>query len=208
MTRKQALHKAFEALTDEAAKKKIAEILADMPFTGWSESTIFDTINQFIIDHGRPPTTTDFKKKGLPPHTVIKLRFNMTLREFLNKHYPDPKLCSSKIYFAKTKEHWQNIFLNDYRNNSPSSAAEHDANRTKNTPTWQTIAKMFGITKWTDWLNFCKAAPHANKKSHTRNKTTPPPIQITSSITYTCKNGQDIHIAKENGVILAQMPHK
>ncbi|MCL2170173.1 MAG: hypothetical protein FWB74_09150 [Defluviitaleaceae bacterium] len=106
MTRKQALHKALEALTDETAKAKITEILDDMPFTGWSENTIFDTIDQFILDHGRTPTMTDFKKKGLPPHTVIKLRFGITLREFLDKHYPSQKTKqkSKAPYITKPKQ--------------------------------------------------------------------------------------------------------
>jgi len=196
MTRKQALHKALEILTDETTKAKIAEILDDMPFTGWSERTIFDTIDQFIIDHGHTPTVTDFKKKGLPPHPVIKLRFNMTLREFLDKHYPNQKLCSSKIYFTETKEHWQDLFLSDYHTNKPCSAEEHNAKRTSGTPSWQTIAKMFGVMKWVDWLNYCEIIPYAYKRKHNRNTVATPPLTIKSIMTVTCKDGLVFRVTK------------
>ena len=200
MTRKQALHKALEVLTDEVAKAKVAEILEDMPFTGWSERTIFDTIDQFIIDHGRIPTVTDFKKKGLPPHPVIKLRFNMTLREFLDKYYPDQKLCSSKIYFTETKEHWRDLFLTDYHNNKPCSAEEHNANRTNGTPSWQTTAKMFGVMKWVDWLNYCDIIPYVNNREHNRNTVNTPPLTIKSVMTVTCADGLVFRVTKdENG---------
>ena len=200
MTRKQALHKALEVLTDETAKAKVAEILDDMPFTGWSERTIFDTIDQFIIDHGRIPTVTDFKKKGLPPHPVIKLRFNMTLREFLDTHYPDQKLCTSRIYFTETKEYWRDLFLTDYHENKPGSAEEYNAMRTNGTPSWQTIAKMFGVMKWVDWLNYCEITPYVYKREYNRNTVNTPPITVKSVMTVTCTDGYVFRVTKgENG---------
>jgi len=155
VTRKQALHKALETLTDETARVKIKEILDDMPFTGWSERTIFDTIDQFVIDNGRVPYSSDFKKKGLPPHTVIKLRFGIGLKEFLQKYYMPDRLCTSRIYFSKTKEEWMEIFIENYIRNRPRSAEEHNKMRSADTPSWQTISIMFGIDKWLDWLEHC-----------------------------------------------------
>jgi len=99
MTRKQALYSTLETITDENVRKKIIEVLNDLPFTSWSKSTIFDTIDQFIVDNGRTPTTTDFKKKGLPPHPVIKLKFGINVREFLDKYYPVKRLCNSNTYY-------------------------------------------------------------------------------------------------------------
>jgi len=168
MTRKQALHKALEVLKDEPARGKIQEILDDMPFIGWSERTIFDTIDQFVVDKGRVPGVSDFKKKGLPPHTVIKLRFGMNLKEFLNERYPQEKSCTSRLYFQKTKEQWKDIFVLDYIENKPRSAEEHNKLRTQGTPSWQTISIMFEISKWLDWLAFCGLeALHApSRKPH------------------------------------------
>jgi hypothetical protein len=220
MTRKQALHKALEALETlsaptpataapdpatanpdpidtQAAAEILRGMIADLPLTGWTEKTIFDTIDQFIIDHGRIPTVTDFKKKGLPPHPVIKLRFNMTLREFLDKHYPDQKLCSSKIYFPETKEHWRDLFLTDYYANKPCSAEEHNANRTSGTPSWQTIAKMFEIIKWLDWLSFCEITPYVKKREPVRGSVPPTQFYITSTMRVTCADGRTFNIAKD-----------
>jgi len=146
MTRKQALYKVLDAVDDKAIRAKIIEILDDMPLTNWSEQSIFDTIDQFAIDNNRLPHVSDFKKKGLPPHTVIKLRFGMNLKEFLEKYYTSKKLCSSRLYHQKTKDEWKDIFIRDYIKNKPRSAEGHNKARTKGTPSWQTISVMFGIT--------------------------------------------------------------
>lgn len=99
MTRKTALRKALEVVTDKEVANKLQEIMNDLPLTSWSENTIFDSLEQWIEDNGRTPTTTDLKQKGLPPHTVIKQKFNMTAKEFLTKYYKKP--CNPKPYRKK-----------------------------------------------------------------------------------------------------------
>ena len=156
MTRKQALHRALQVLDDEEVRAKINEIIDDMPFTGWSERTIFDTIDQFIIDNGRVPSGTDFKKKGLPPHPVIKLRFGINLKEFLTKYYPSPKrLNNFSLYYTKEKEEWKEIFIESYNANKPRTADDYNKTKPKETPTWVTIAKMFGTESWLEWITIC-----------------------------------------------------
>ena len=162
MTRKQALHIALRNISDEEAIKKINEILDDMPFTRWSEGTIFDTIDQFIIDHGRYPNVTDFKKKGLPPHPVIKLRFGISLKEFLNKFYPAK--CSSRIYFHKSREEWMINFQKQHQNIKPTSAKEYNMKRDPLTPTWGVASNLFGINRWLEWLEYCNATPYVKNR--------------------------------------------
>jgi len=188
MTRKQALHMALEALTDETAKAKVAEILEDMPFIGWSERTIFDTIDQFIIDHGRIPTASDFRKKSLPPHPVIKLRFGKTLREFLDIYYPTKKLCDSKTYSDKSREEWQASFITEYHNIKPGSAEEYNARRSSGLPSWATVARLFDITKWLDWLTYCDIVPYVAKRAHYRAPR--PKLTSTHTIHVTPKKGE------------------
>ena len=105
MTRKQALSAAIEAL-NATGQTEAAEILhklsEELPFFSWSEDAIYDAVEQFILDHGRVPTTTDFKKRGLPPHTVIKRRFGITLQEWLNKNYPALKPSEEEIRVKAT----------------------------------------------------------------------------------------------------------
>ena len=197
MTRKQALHKALEVLERieeiddferfehvECAelKRKISEILEDMPFTGWSERTIFDTIDQFIDDNDRMPLVSDFKKKGLPPHTVIKLRFGITLREFLDQYYPAQKLCNSQFYYTKSKEHWRDVFIAEYRKNKPTSAELYNSTRSEGVPSWGTVAKMFGIGKWYEWLYFCEIVPFVGKREPKQGKTKSVQIRLTKEI--------------------------
>jgi len=189
MTRKQALHSVIEILTDDDLKTKIAEILDDLPFTGWSEETIFDTLDQFVIDHGRNPTTTDFKKKGLPPHPVIKLRFGVTLKEFLAKHYPTVRHVNSQIYYNKPKEEWRTLFINQYHKQKPVSSVEYDKNRPQNTPSWYTVSRMFGITGWYAWLLFCDITPYVNTREPPRCLTKKPALHVRSTFTLTDENG-------------------
>ena len=198
MTRKQALHKALEVVTDEETKEKITEILSELPFTGWSEKTIFDTIDQFIIDHGRTPTVTDFKKKGMPPHPVIKLRFGKTLREFLDSHYPTQKLCESKIFSSKSREEWQELFIAEYHKIKPGSAEEYNTHRQKGSPSWATVARLFDITKWLDWLLFCDIVPYVRKRAANRGRAHSTPITIKSIWCLNPKGGKYAYVTKDD----------
>ena len=53
----------------------VRKLSGELPFYSRSEDAIRDAAEQFILDHSRVPTATDFKKRGLPPHTVVKKRF-------------------------------------------------------------------------------------------------------------------------------------
>ena len=155
MTRKQALYRALQVLEDKETINKINEILNEMPFTHWSEKTIFDAIEQFILDNGRIPISKDFKKRNnMPPHPVIKLRFKMKVSEFLNKYYPCDKIYHSP-YSYKTKEEWKDFFISEYMKNKPNSEDTYNKTRKEKTPTWDTIAKMFGKNTWLTWIEFC-----------------------------------------------------
>lgn len=93
MTRKQALIRVCEILSEDAQKEKyieiqskLQEIIATMSFCEWSEATIFDTLDQWIYEHSRIPTTKDMAGKGLPSIPVIKNRFELTGKEFTDTY--------------------------------------------------------------------------------------------------------------------------
>ena len=162
MTRKQAVCRALkllggmEAAEAETAEvmKKLAEIRDGLPLTGWSEGTIRDALGQFAEEHGRNPTAADLKRKGMPPHTVIKLRFGMTAREFLHKFYPSPPGAhNSSPYGGKSKEKWTEDFITQFAAIKPESAEQYDRQRRKKSPSWQTIAKYNGKKRWTELLS-------------------------------------------------------
>ena len=156
MTRKQALEAAMGAINDPIAQEKIKEILEDMPFTQWSERTIFDTVDQFILDNGRSPTVREFDKRGMPPHPVIKNRFGITTREFLDKYYPTQRRCDSNLYYTKSKEEWLSFFMHSYNSLKPTSAEHYNKERPKGSPTWYVYAKLYGLSKWNELLEFAK----------------------------------------------------
>jgi hypothetical protein len=156
MTRKQSVCKALELLGGmkhtqeiEDVMDKLAEIREELPFTKWSAETIHDTLTQFAVERGRNPTTTDLKRGELPPHSVIKLRFGMTAKEFLLTYYPpQPKASASVLYGNKAKEEWTADFIRQYKNIKPHSGSKYDLAKGADSPSWQTIAKYNGVKGW------------------------------------------------------------
>ena len=163
MTRKQALMRVCGMLdtyeqTEETREiqEKLCEIMEEMPFASWSERTIFDTIDQWIIEHGKIPNTRELAKKGLPPVPVIRNRFKMNAREFLDKHYPRPeKLCYSATYGNKTANEWLESFKIQYDTINPRSAEEYNKRRDAYMPSWFTVARICDVQKWSELLELC-----------------------------------------------------
>ena len=64
MTRKQALNKAIQALSKKKEYSEVIQLLQDihdeLPLIHWSDKSIRDTVEQFIVDNGRRPSATDF----------------------------------------------------------------------------------------------------------------------------------------------------
>lgn len=146
MTRKQALALAIHAL-NEAGQTEAVGILhtlsRELPFFSWSEEAIFDAVEQFILDHGRVPTPTDFKKRGLPPHTVIKRRFGVTLQEWLDQNYPTEKTPLDELHAQATQD-----FIREYLRIQPVSAEDYNARRTHPSRGWYSIAKYNHTRRW------------------------------------------------------------
>lgn len=162
MTRKQALIRAVALIksmeaTDETQSliEKLLELEKDMPITHWTEATIFDTLDQFAMETGRTPTTTDLKLRGMPPHPVIKLRFAVTAKEFLAKHYPQPaRLCGSRAFGNKSADEWLAVFTEEYNRIKPTSADIFNQGKQKELPTWVTFAAILGKKNWLELLAF------------------------------------------------------
>lgn len=92
MTRKQAflaLIQHFLAKNDQITANKLQEILNEIPYVKWTESSIKDLVEQFMIDFSRLPTATDFGKKGLPSHPVVKHTCKLSVHDYMAKNFPD-----------------------------------------------------------------------------------------------------------------------
>ena len=91
MSRKQAFWaviKAFLSKNDKMTADKLQEFMGLMPFVKWTEKSVTDCIEQFMFDYGRVPTATDFDKKGMPSHIVIKSIYKISLHSYLASSFP------------------------------------------------------------------------------------------------------------------------
>lgn len=93
MTRNQALLSVFAMFEGKNGHteqiERLKEVAIVMPFTEWDDATVKDAVEYFMATHGRVPTVTDFKKEnGLPSNPVIKQRYKMNLREWLDRNFP------------------------------------------------------------------------------------------------------------------------
>ncbi len=167
MTRKQAISRAIGLLArlprDEeilAVQTALSELAADLPVTGWDEKTVFDTVEQFFLDHGRYPNAREFESKGLPSHPTIANRFGMTVADFLNTFYPKRYEFvhrSVRKYREYPKEHWLEIFRAQMKQHQIRTSTEYNRRRTEG-PGWAYIAHLYGLTNWNQ-LVACAGVP-------------------------------------------------
>lgn len=147
MTRKQALNQAIYILSQSEGNgeiiEKLQDLLEELPIIHWSDKSIHDRVQQFIEDEGRNPTASDFRKKGMPPHPVIKQKYKITLAEWLEQNYPTIKPSVEEL-----KEKYTKQFIEDYNRIKPKSQEEFNQNRTKGTKGWQTVAKYHNVNSW------------------------------------------------------------
>ena len=147
MTRKQALTLAIQGLSAydgaEEAIQVLKTMMNELPLNRWTDSAIRDSVEQFIQDRGRVPTTTDFKKRGLPPHTVIKNMYGQNLREWLHENYPSQQLSREEISKAITE-----CFVREYLSIKPKSASDYNAKRSPYARSWYTVAAHNDTSTW------------------------------------------------------------
>ena len=139
----------------------LQDIYDEMPLIHWSDKSIRDTVEQFIADNGRPPTAVDFRKKGMPPHTVIKQKYGVTLGEWLQDNYPQPILNTEE----KTTD-ITNRFIDTYNALRPKSAKDFDMRRPKGSQCWATVAQYNGCTNWTSLLKKLSLLSYSSRGHH------------------------------------------
>lgn len=152
MTRKAAISEAIALLSKRKDTEEIVETLNDLfnelPLIHWTDKSIRDTVEQFVLDNGRNPTTSDFKKKGMPSHTVIKQEYGITLGEWLEHNYPTAKLSPEE-----TKKKYTKLFIEEYERIKPRSAEKFNKNKSSNCRGWQTVARLHNCKTWRELIN-------------------------------------------------------
>ena len=161
MTRKQAITLAIQVLTEAGQNEEAISVLRtlsdELPLVHWSDAAIRDAVDQFILDHARVPTASDFKKRGLPPHTVIKNRYGAALRDWLRENYPVTKPSREAQRKRLTKE-----FKKEYLRIRPESAEAYNAGRTPGLPCWYTVAVHNRTKRWRGLLEKLKLPVYGN----------------------------------------------
>jgi hypothetical protein len=169
MTRKQAIYQAIQALSALGGKEEAITLLQDiydeMPLIHWSDKSIRDTVEQFIVDNGRMPTASDFRKKGMPPHPVIKQKYGITLGEWLEQNYPTPKPDREVVKQRYTQE-----FVEEYIRIKPTSSDDFNKRRSPYVKTWISVAKYHNVKSWCALLSVL-ALPSYSYVSRAKKRT-------------------------------------
>ena len=164
MTRKQAIITVLEALDGKEEYREALEILKDisdeLPLIHWSDKSIRDAVEQFIIDNGRVPTASDFRKKGMPPHTVIRQKYGINLAEWLLLNYPSEKNIKNKDRIKNTDD-----FIEEYNRLKPTRREDFNKKRSPHVKSWQTIASYFSLTSWQALLKELCLERYTQKRS-------------------------------------------
>lgn len=155
MTRKTALYKAIEQLKtnegNEEIIQKLKDLVSELPIIHWTDKSIRDRVEQFIEENGRNPTASDFRKKGMPPHPVIRQKYKINLAEWLKENYPTIRPTAEEI----TKQYVEE-FKTEYYRIKPKSSDEYDVKRTKGVKSWQTVRSRCKQKSWRGLLKYLK----------------------------------------------------
>lgn len=148
MTRKQAIQGAIDILTAQGGFDEIVEklksIYKELPIVHWSDESIRDTVDQFILENNRLPTAVDFQKAGLPSHAVIKQKYKKRLSVWLDENYPTCRLTRED-----KKEVTTRMFIDEYMKIKPKTAKEYQTKRDKcNSRAWQSVLTYYKATNW------------------------------------------------------------
>ena len=129
------------------AVEKLKDLIEELPLNHWTDKSIRDSVDQFILEHGKPPTSTDFKKDGLPPHTVIMRRYGSTLSQWLAENYPTIKPTREETTALYTRQ-----FIDEFLRIRPSSGDAFNRDRSPEVKSWQAIATRNGVKAWSPLL--------------------------------------------------------
>lgn len=179
MTRYEAVEKAIEIIREKDGIETKTEILENLEKVKillkneWTKDGIINKINQWVDQHGRNPCYCDLLQyNDMPSPIAIKRNFDMSARAFLNLYYPYTKKRTVNYVNIMSKEELTNLFITQFNKHKVHSAKEYDEFRDEGTPTWITIARNLGFTRW------CELIDYTNVKIRKRE-----PIEVHRVIT-------------------------
>lgn len=152
---------AIQQLPDTEENRQAIIRLSNMKsqdrYIHWTKELVFEYLDKWKIEHDRNPTVTTLTEPNMPKYTTIQKLFNMKASAFLNIYYPseERKPMTTK-YTVKTEQEWIDDFKEQFDKIQPKSANDYNNKRDKSTPTWLTIARYLGVTKWTELIKITK----------------------------------------------------
>lgn len=178
MTRTAALYIAIrivEQSGDPEAKeviKGIEQSIHTLKNRKWNEEKIFAACDKVYASNGYVDAST-FKRKDMPSHTDLAQVFKMSPKAFCDRYYPmQDKRPTTLRLRNHTISEWTQLFVKDYHKVSPTSQRDYNSRRSSGLPTWETIARLNDICRWTDLLRalglkkLSKPSPKLKVKSH------------------------------------------
>lgn len=159
MTRKQALREAIQIVSNaRIGKGRREEILAgldlcrrELPFARWTREAVFDACDAWVEERGAL-TLRAFASPDMPSHTTVKNRFGMTAREFRDRYYPLPGVTAGSPRRGRGVEEWNRLFTEDFHAMACTGQADYNRRRSRDLPTWNTVAAMNGASTWRQLL--------------------------------------------------------
>lgn len=155
VTRKNALISAINVVKSseipEPQKDEIVNALhlciSELPFSHWTKDSVFDACNQYIEDHHCQLTLNCFASKSLPPHTVVRRLFGMTLKEFRDTYYPLQPMQQ------QTPDEIISEFKFEYLRCGAHDRKSYNNMRDKLKPCVATVLKRAHCKTWAELLN-------------------------------------------------------
>ena len=98
-----------------------------------------DPVGALLLNRVR----TDFKKKRLPPHSVGKRRFGLTLQDWLDRNHPTGKTPLDELPAQAARN-----FIRECLRIQPVSAEDYNARRTHPSRGWYAVARYNHTRRW------------------------------------------------------------
>lgn len=154
MTRSESLYIAISIVSSSNHPEKeqiidgLQKCVRTLSKRMWTEENIIAACDKVYKRKGFL-SASDLKRKDMPSHTDIANVFRMTAKQFRDTYYPlNTDIPANSPFRSKSKSEWTSMFIEDYRRISPKTQDEYNKLRSPSLPTWNTIAKMNGVTTW------------------------------------------------------------
>lgn len=144
--------------TKENAVHLLENLLNRDWYGKWDKESIVAALMAYKEEHGVAPTTTNLKEFGMPKTLTIETYFGVKASAFLKHLFPenrnDRRKKPTNDFGFTTKEQWLSCFVEQFDKHKGDSidSKTYDQRRDYGTPSWSTIARYCGLSRWTDLI--------------------------------------------------------